>query len=113
MGRVATLLSHYWTDDDPVELMAAIGKDWADLLEGFPQSVIQSACLQFMREEPRKKPTPAAIYAMARALMPLPKAVPSPSEDAAREPRVSGARALEILAELNFRPRTFGGSSAD
>ncbi len=107
MGRVATLLSHYWTDDDPVELMAAIGRDWADLLEGLPQSVIQSACLQFMREEPRKKPTPAAIYAMARGLMPLPKIVAAPPAEQDREPRVTAEQAAEIMATLGFRPKSF------
>lgn len=70
-----TLLSHYWRDDDPVELTAAIGQDWADVLEGLPQPVIQQACIRYQREEPRRKPTPGAIYAIARDLMPRPSVV--------------------------------------
>lgn len=74
-GRVVTLLSHYWRDDDPIELTAAIGRDWADVLEGLPQDAIQKACIRYQREEPRRKPTPGAIYEMARAAMPRPAIV--------------------------------------
>lgn len=86
-GRALTLLSHYWRDDDPVELTAAIGADWAGVLEGLPQQYIQAACIQYQREEPRRKPTPGAIYQIARALMPRPQVVETkrkatPEEDA-------------------------------
>ena len=79
-GRALTLLSHYWRDDDPVELTAAIGKDWADVLEGVPQEFIQLACIQYQRENPRKKPTPGSIFEMANALRPKPQLV-VPSEE--------------------------------
>lgn len=68
-GRALTLLSHYWREDDPVEMTAAIGRDWADVLEGLPQDVIQRACIQYQREEPRRKPTPGAIYQIATKMM--------------------------------------------
>ena len=74
-GRALTLLSHYWRDDDPVELTGAIGRDWADVLEGLPQDAIQKACIQYQRDEPRRKPTPGAIYQVARAMMPRPVTV--------------------------------------
>lgn len=77
-GRAITLLSHYWRDDDPVEMTAAIGRDWADVLEGFPQSFIQEACIQYQREEPRRKPTPGAIYQIARRMMQLRIAAQAP-----------------------------------
>jgi hypothetical protein len=85
-GRAATLLSHYWREDDDPALLAAIGKDWADVLEGIPAEYIQRACIQYQRDEPRRKPTPGAIYETARALMPKPMPVPRqpmPSQDAA------------------------------
>ncbi len=85
-GRALTLLSHYWRDDDPVELTAAIGQDWADVLEGIPREYIQRACLRYQREEPRRKPTPGAIYQMARDAMPKPLPLPivktTPEQDA-------------------------------
>lgn len=74
-GRAATLLAHYWREDDDPALLAAIGKDWADVLEGLPQEYIQKACIQYQRDEPRKRPTPGAIYQIARALMPKPQIV--------------------------------------
>lgn len=76
-GRAITLLSHYWRDDDPVELTAAIGQDWADVLEGLPRDVIQMACIKYQRQESRRKPTPGAIYQIASELMPRPSLVSS------------------------------------
>lgn len=113
-GRALTLLSHYWRDDDPVELTAAIGQDWADVLEGIPQDYIQKACIQYQRDEPRRKPTPGAIYQIAKALMPRP-AVVRPRIDnftpmRPPEERCSPEAAAEIMARVGFRPRRFGGS---
>ncbi len=106
-GRAITLLSHYWRPDDPVELTAAIGKDWADVLEGLPQDAIQRAAIRFQQENQKAKPTPAAIYALAVASLPRPVLVkPEPERET---PRVSKERAAEILAEAGFRPRQFGG----
>lgn len=65
-----TLLSHYWRHDDPSELTAAIGQDWADVLEGLPQECIQRACIEYQRQHPRKKPTPGAIYEKANSYLP-------------------------------------------
>ncbi len=93
-GRVLTLLSHYWRDDDPIELTAAIGRDWADVLEGLPEEYIQRACLKYLRTEPRRKPTAGAIYQMARDLIPSPKVVRSRpmSKEEAEEYQKSTAR---------------------
>lgn len=108
-GRVITLLSHYWRDDDPVELTEAIGADWADVLEGLPQEYIQRACVQYQREEPRKKPTPGAIYGIAKGMMPKPAPVRSIDESQIprSEPRVTAEQARDILAEVGFKPKRF------
>jgi hypothetical protein len=74
-GRATTILSHYWREDDDPALLAAIGKDWADVLEGIPAEFIQRACVQYQRTEPRRRPTPGAIYEIARAMMPAPKPI--------------------------------------
>lgn len=105
LGRIATLLSHYWREDDPSELTAAIARDWADILEGIPQDALSKACVAYLRTEPRRKPTPGAIYALARDFIPRPTIVPQP--DAPRQ-KVTADRAAEILAEAGFRPKTFG-----
>lgn len=111
-GRCMTLLSHYWRDDDPVELTAAIGKDWADVLEGLPQEFINRACIQFLREETRK-PKPSDIYRRALAMMPKPTRVPDPEPE--RGERCSPEAAAKILAEAGlgdkFATKRTGGQS--
>lgn len=108
-GRVITLLSHYWRDDDPVQLTGAIGNDWADVLEGLPQEAIAKAAIRYQREEPRRKPTPGAIYQMAREMMPAPSVVPSqPIFEPEPLPRVTAEAANEILKKAGYAPRKFG-----
>ena len=113
VGRVLTLLNHYWRADDPVELSEALGRDWADVLEGLPQEYIQRAAIRFQQTS-RSKPTPAAIDALARELMPPPTVVASapPPQEPQRD-RVSAARAEEIMNEIGFRPKRFNGGSDD
>lgn len=102
-GRVLTLLSHYWREDDPVELTSAIGRDWADVLQGMPRDVLQQACLQYLREQPRRKPTPGEIYRMAQALMPKPQVVREPEPE--RGEPCSKEAAAEILQRAGFAPK--------
>jgi len=111
-----TLLSHYWRDDDPVELTAAIGRDWADVLEGLPQEYIQRAAIRFQQQNGKRKPTPSAIYEIARDLMPAPFAVVNawvqkPEPYIALSVPVEERRrsAAEIMEKAGFRPKTFGG----
>ena len=125
-GRALTLLSHYWREDDDPALLAAIGKDWADVLEGIPQEYVQRACVQYQRDEPRRKPTPGAIYQIARALMPRPEIVMrQPSvmieappltqaqrEEADRKLAERKARADEIMRQAGFRRINAGGDDA-
>ena len=104
-GRAVTLLSHYWRDDDPVELTAAIGQDWADVLAGLPRDAIEQAAIRYLRSEPRKRPTPGAIYALARECMPPPVVefrAPDPvrAKERARPEFVS-----ELLRAAGFAPK--------
>jgi hypothetical protein len=102
-----TLLSHYWRDDDPSEMDEAIARDWCDILEGTPQDAIAKACTAYLRTEPRRKPTPGAIYALAKSFIPVPSVVyRAPVPEPVKE-RMSAERAAEIMAEVGFRPRKF------
>ena len=105
-GRALTLLSHYWREDDPITLTAAIGKDWADVLEGLPQDKIQLACIQYQRDEPRRKPTPGAIYQIAAKMLPRPKLVSDPEPE--REPPATKEQAAQILKEAGIKVNEFG-----
>ena len=60
MGRVATLLSHFYVSStDEAEMRAALS-DWADALSEFPAWVIAEACREYLRTQERK-PSIAAI----------------------------------------------------
>ena len=110
-GRILTLLSHYWREDDPVELTAAIGADWAEVLEGIPQEYIHRACIQYLRTD-KRKPSPPVIYALAKSLMPLPKIVSRPRRpDPPRPAPCDPETAARIVAELGFSPKKFGDES--
>ena len=109
-GRVLTVLSHYWRDDDDDVLTGAIAADWADVLEGLPRDAIQKACIQYQRDEPRRKPTPGAIYALARSNIPRPQAVPNQT---AKKPEIAANRcsaevAQTICEQAGFTPKRFG-----
>ena len=86
-------------------MTAAIGQDWADVLEGIPREFIQRAAIQYQREEPRKKPTPGAIYGLAQRMMPKPQTVREPEPE--RVP-ATPEEAAKILDEIGFNIRRFG-----
>lgn len=109
-GRILTLLSHYWREDDPSAMDEAIARDWADVLEGMPQTAIEKSCKRYLRDEPRRKPTPGAIYALARSFIPAPVIVHRAPEPEPMKERLSAERAEEIMAEVGFRPQKFGGT---
>jgi len=92
-----------------VELITASADDWVEILSGMPQQALQDACLKYLRDEPRRRPTPGAILALARAAMPRPTIVPPVPE--AKPPRVTKEQADEILRAANFRPRKFSGDA--
>ena len=113
-GRIYTLLSHYWREDDPDALTTAIASDWVEVLAGMPQRAIQNACVQYLRDEPRRKPTPGAILQMARASAPPPRlVVTQPAPQPPKPERISAQRAAEIMNEVGFRPKGFGGPADD
>lgn len=102
-GRIATLLLHYWREDDSNELNREIGKDWASVLEGLSQDAIVKACIQYMREEARRKPTPGAIYELAKKYMPASTMEPAVAiTEQKREPRCTQEAAQKIVKEAGY-----------
>ena len=84
-----------------------MGKDWADVLEGIPEMYIQQACIRYQREEPRRKPTPGAIYQMALEAMPMPKIVHRKVPET--KPRIpcDPAVAEKICDDAGYTPKRF------
>lgn len=112
-GRALTLLSHYYRPDDPVELTAAIGQDWAEVLKSLPRESIQKACIEYVRDNPRRRPTPGAIYELAsKHIIRSLKAAPKPVLVEQKPKRMTGEQSNKILKEAGIRPRKFGGANA-
>lgn len=64
-GRIKTLLAHYFQPDNPSELEEAAIDDWIEALLPFSQYAIKTACTNYLREEPRRRPTPGSVVAYA------------------------------------------------
>ncbi len=84
--------------------------DWMDALQDYPLDEIRAACREAVKARPNSMPNEGHIVGeimKARAAFvqlnrPLPK--PEPERQ-----RPSAERANEILAEVGFRPKSFGG----
>ena len=66
-GRIQTLLSHYFQPDAPIELREAALTDWAETLMPFSRQGIEHACANYLRGQPRRRPTPGEIRNRAEA----------------------------------------------
>ena len=59
-----TLLSHYFQPDTDPAVIRASAADWLDILSPFPQGAVGAACRDYLRDEPKVRPTPGAIRAL-------------------------------------------------
>lgn len=106
-GAVFTLLQHYWRPDDPLEVTAAIAKDWVDILEPFPQAALEHARKSYLQAQPNRRPTPADIRNRAAAWVqhnvPKRAAGQEPQRLAAPERKpVDAETAQRLMAEAGF-----------
>lgn len=60
-GRIETLLSHYYQPATNEQIAVAAMQDWIKALSGFSQGQISGACELYLRQEPKRRPTPADI----------------------------------------------------
>jgi len=60
-GRIETLLSHYFQPDAPSEIKEAAFDDWVEALWPFARKSIDAACKVYLRDQPRRRPTPGEI----------------------------------------------------
>lgn len=64
-GRVQTLLSHYFSPELSPEVREAAIDDWITALVAFPREAIAAACDGYLRDQPRRRPTPGDIASRA------------------------------------------------
>ena len=89
-----------------------IREDWLDALADYPVAEVRAACRQHTIDMPNKTPNEGHIKAQiikARAAF-LAK-VDRPKADTSPVERVSAERADEILREVGFAPKRFGGAA--
>jgi len=123
MGRVATLLSHFFVSSTEEAEMRAMLSDWADALGEFPQWAIEEACREYLRTQERK-PTIAAIRKLCQQHFAVveftcQKAMRGPSEAEARSAHSEAHRAemrdrVASLAEetiQRLRAKSEGGAA--
>jgi hypothetical protein len=111
MGRIVTLLSHYYRPDDDPEILRAQAADWYAVMKGFPIYAINAACIEYLANEPRRKPAPGAIVELCRKIMPKPRIGEKDDKRIAlagpERARITPEAANEILARAGYPVRRF------
>lgn len=69
-GRIETLLSHYYQPDSPSEVRDGAIDDWVEILCHLSRPAIEMACAAWLRDHPRRRPTPGDIRAKASTAAP-------------------------------------------
>lgn len=102
-ARIATLLSHYFRPEDGDAMTKAIASDWMRVLGGVDFDLLDKACIRYLTNQPRRRPTPGDILNMANGLRPKPdpRRIPAPPEPD-REPKVTAEAAERIMREHGF-----------
>lgn len=69
VGRVTTLLSHYFQPSEDLAVTRAAMGDWLEDLHGFSEATIEAACKGHRRQDPNRRPTPGGIRNRALAYL--------------------------------------------
>lgn len=110
-GRIGTLLDHYFQPNDPTQVTKAQMMDWIRVLRDMPQQAISASCDGYLRDQPRRRPTPGDIYnrcntwLYAKGHVQRPRLGPLPAANALPPPERNDEdrkRAVEILARAGF-----------
>lgn len=60
-------MSHYYQPDNPIDVQDAAVVDWVRALSGFSQQAIERSCEGYLRDQPRRRPTPGDILSRTRS----------------------------------------------
>jgi hypothetical protein len=116
--RVEAILSQFWREDTTPEAIRALEiEGWIDVLENCSHAEIRQAWATYQRSGPRTangrlcKPDAGALYKLVQDARPRPQIVRTAPEPIWERPRMTAEHAAEIMREVGWRPRTFGGSA--
>jgi hypothetical protein len=104
--RISTLLSHFWTADDPPAIREAQLGDWIEDLQEFPASIVASACQEWRRGQ-IKRPLIADIRHLCVEMRP-----PARSSLSREAPMLSHVPVLPQTVRENWATLPFGELSA-
>jgi hypothetical protein len=117
-ARFRAILGQFWQDADTEDAVQAIEiEGWMDVLENCSHSEIRAAWRDYQTDANNRtargrlaKPDAGAIRAIILRKRPKPRMVKPVTEEPKLAP-VSAERAAEIMEEIGFTPRRFGGAS--
>lgn len=109
--EVKTVLSAYFQPHEADEIKAAQLAWWCDELQEWTQEQIVWALRDWNRRNPRVRPTPGDILSIMKAARGRKHAQKiEPQKEPERE-RVTPEAAAEIMAQVGFAPKKFGGEA--
>lgn len=85
--------------------------DWMDALQDYPLDEIRAACREAVMARPNAMPNEGHIVSkIMEARAAFIRLNPPTTAPESRQERMSAERAAEIMDEVGFRPKTFGGT---
>jgi hypothetical protein len=99
-----------WDRDRGTMAQDRLISDWMDALQDFPLEEVKAACSAAVMADPKTMPNEGHIVMQimkARATF-IAANRPTERQDMER-PRITAERAKEIMREVGFRPKSFGG----
>ncbi|WP_422050523.1 hypothetical protein [Shimia sp.] len=109
--EVEIVLQGYWQAPLSPEMKGAVLADWCDDLEDWPQDQVRAALREWRSRNPSKRPNPGHISEILKLWRGREYASSLPPKaEGARDAPCTKERAKEIMEEVGFRPRKFGGS---
>lgn len=102
-------MSHYYQPENSNEVFEAALGDWLECLTSISQQAIEHACSAYLRDQPRRRPTPGDIRGRAldfdgRREREIIAALPKPEPKQENRKRVDPEAAARIMNELGFTP---------
>ena len=102
-----------WDNDRGSPAHDRLITDWVDALSEYPIKEIQAACRSWVRSNPRRMPNEGDILKLLQHERALMRQQHKARNPVAMRPRLAGRvsaqRAAEIVKEVGFNPKGFGG----